>query len=103
MRFTADPLSSPTPGRKVKAINIDLEAWHAIMDKLLTQGWTCIDQYDGMDAGIDYNSYTFQKERDIIKFEWFVYTDGEFTCTFEILKEVERITQKSFEIDKKLA
>lgn len=91
--------SSSDYRRPVKAIDIKTSQWHDTIEKLVENGWTCIDQYEGVDAGIDYNSYTLQREQDLIKFEWYNWTEGEFKCSIELLREIERLTGQPFTIE----
>jgi len=62
------------------ATTIKTDLWHTIIEDLQTDGWKITQQYEGMDAGIDYNAYTLKKEDAIIKFEWDNWSEGEIIC-----------------------
>lgn len=62
-----------------KIENIKTETWHKIIDDLKALGFKEIYQYDGIDAGIDYNRYDLMNQAgdELIIFEWDNWMEGE--------------------------
>jgi hypothetical protein len=80
----------------VLAKDIETALWNKIIQLLEGDNWTVIYQYDGIDAGIDYNSYTLKKGAEEIKFEWTNWDEGEIKCTSDRLKEIEKLLGHTF-------
>lgn len=61
-----------------KIENIKTETWRQIIKDLRVLGFEEIYQYDGMDAGIDYNrcDLIYQAENELIVFEWDNWMEG---------------------------
>jgi hypothetical protein len=62
-----------------KIEHIKTETWHRIIKDLKAAGFKETYQYDGIDAGIDYNRYdlTNQADNEQIVFEWDNWMEGE--------------------------
>ncbi|HMV09267.1 MAG TPA: hypothetical protein PKL56_16705 [Cyclobacteriaceae bacterium] len=75
---------------------IETSLWNQAIEKLLGTGWEMTHQYDGMDAGIDYNSYTLEKGGEKITFEWTNWDEGEIRCTEAALREIEALINHRF-------
>lgn len=76
--------------------NIETETWHRIREDLKAAGFEEIYQYDGVDAGIDYNRYDLLNPADdeLVIFEWDNWTEGEIRATssrLEALRDKYRV------------
>lgn len=62
-----------------KIEGIKTEIWHRIIEDLKGLGFKEIYQYDGMDAGLDYNRYDLmnQADNELVVFEWDNWMEGE--------------------------
>lgn len=80
----------------VLAKYIETALWNRAIELLIGENWVVTYQYDGIDAGIDYNSITLNKEDEEIKFEWTNWDEGEIRCTPERLKEIENLLGQPF-------
>lgn len=80
----------------VLAKNIETSRWNSALEKLLANGWQMTYQYDGIDAGIDYNCYTIERAGEKITFEWTNWEEGEILCTPAVLKEIETMLNHRF-------
>lgn len=80
----------------VIAKNIETAVWNKAITLLIQNQWKVTYQYDGMDAGIDYNSLTLKKETEEINFEWTNWYEGEIRCTPDRLKEIEKLLGYEF-------
>lgn len=62
-----------------KIENIRTETWHRIIEELKASGFELTYEYDGMDAGIDYNRYDLlnRADNELIIFEWDNWLEGE--------------------------
>ncbi len=78
-------------------INITTKDWYAIISELQNRGWKATRQYEGFDAGIDYDSCVLKKGSERIRCTWDNYTEGEFRCSDEVLEELRSIFQRDFE------
>ena len=81
-----------------KIENIKTETWHQIIDDLKASGFIEIYQYDGMDAGIDYNRYDLmnQSDNELIIFEWDNWMEGEIKAMpsrLEALREKYQLSK----------
>jgi hypothetical protein len=56
--------------------DIPTESFNALRGQLLSEGWTQIYEYTGMDAWIDYGCLKLRKGRDKLKLEWDNWTEG---------------------------
>lgn len=75
-----------------KIENIKTETWRKIIDDLKALKFKETYQYDGMDAGIDYNRYDLlsQAGDELIIFEWDNWMEGEIKAApsrLEALRE----------------
>lgn len=75
---------------------IETSLWNQIIEKLLAGGWEMTYQYDGIDAGIDYNCYTLEKAGERLTFEWTNWDEGEIQCSPARLKEIEILINQQF-------
>lgn len=80
----------------VLAQYIETDLWNKVMTLLEKQGWEMTDQYDGIDAGIDYSCYTYRKAGEVIVFEWTNWDEGEIFCSPHLLKEIEKLINLEF-------
>lgn len=80
----------------ILAKDIETSLWNRAIETLLGTGWEMTYQYDGMDAGIDYNSYTLEKAGEKITFEWTNWDEGEIRCTEAVLREIEALISHRF-------
>jgi len=80
-----------------KIENVKTETWRQIIDDLLASGFNEIYQYDGMDAGIDYNRYDLihEDENELIVFEWDNWTEGEIKAMPYRLEAIRKKYQLS--------
>lgn len=81
-----------------KIENIKTETWHKIIDDLLASGFIETYQYDGIDAGIDYNrcDLTNQAGDELIIFEWDNWMEGEIKATrsrLEVIRERYQLSE----------
>lgn len=80
----------------VLAKDIETSLWNKAIQLMVGDNWTVTYQYDGIDAGIDYNSYTLKKGAEEITFEWTNWYEGEIRCTSDRLKEIEKLLGHTF-------
>lgn len=80
----------------VIAKDIPTDLWHKIIDGLMAHHWKITYQYDGIDAGIDYDCIRFTHGSEEIVLEWTNWEEGEITCTPERLKEIEKLILHTF-------
>ena len=80
----------------VTAKNIETSLWNKVIDLLIQDNWVLSYQYDGMDAGIDYNAYTLKRGNEEIKFEWTNWFEGEIKCSIERIHEIEMLINEKF-------
>lgn len=80
----------------ILARNIETALWNKAIKTLLANGWTLTFQYDGFDAGIDYNCYTVERTGEKITFEWTNWEEGEIRCAAANLKEIEKLLGYQF-------
>jgi hypothetical protein len=73
-----------------KIENISTETWHRIMDDLKDSGFSAVYEYDGMDAGIDYNRCDLLSGDggELIVFEWDNWSEGEVKAGMARLEEL---------------
>ncbi len=73
-----------------KLENVKTETWHRIIRDLKSSGFEEVYQYDGMDAGIDYNRRELMNRAsgELIIFEWDNWTEGEITAAPQRLEEL---------------
>ena len=81
-----------------KIENIKTEIWHQIISDLEALGFKVIYQYEGMDAGIDYNRYDLmdQADNELIVFEWDNWREGEIKAPpsrLEALREKYQLSE----------
>lgn len=81
-----------------KIENIKTETWHRIIDDLKASGFEEIYQYDGADAGIDYNRCDLMNHaaNELVIFEWDNWTEGEIKAApsrLEALREKYRLSE----------
>lgn len=79
-----------------KIENIKTETWRRIMEDLGASGFEVIYQYEGMDAGVDFNRYDLMNRADgeLIIFEWDNWSEGEIKAApsrLEALREKYRL------------
>ena len=65
--------------------NIPTDTFNRIVDHLKSDGWACIDEYDNMDAWIDYGMVRFQRNADEIVLEWTNWDEGSIDGAPEIV------------------
>lgn len=84
-----------------KIENIKTETWHKIIDDLTASGFIAIYQYDGIDAGIDYNRYDLinQAGDERIIFEWDNWGEGEIKTARSRLETLREQYQLSEVVD----
>ncbi len=81
----------------VTAKYIETGLWNRIINLLIENKWEVTYEYDGMDAGIDFNSVTLKKEDEEIMFEWTNWEEGEIKCrTLLRLNEIEEMIGQKF-------
>ena len=51
---------------------IETETGNEIITQLMKEGWKLSDQYNRLafDKGIDFDSYTLKRGREVVSFEW---------------------------------
>lgn len=75
-----------------KIENIRTETWRRVIEDLKGQGFEEVYQYDGFDAGIDYNRYELvsRADNELVVFEWDNWAEGEIKAApsrLEALRE----------------
>lgn len=56
--------------------NIKTDDFKRIVKELRSEGWRKIEEYDNVDAWIDYGLLRLQKDGVILKFEWTNWEEG---------------------------
>jgi hypothetical protein len=56
--------------------DIPTEQFNSLVKELGTRGWRKTGEYEGLDAGIDYDSFRMRRRGIQLKFEWDNWTEG---------------------------
>jgi len=70
--------------------NIPTETFHRMVDDLKADGWTLVEEYDNMDAWIDYGRLKFEKGGLAVVCEWTNWDEGSVEAPPDILRALAR-------------
>jgi hypothetical protein len=81
-----------------KIEHVKTETWNRIIQDLKALGFKVMYQYDGMDAGIDYNRYDLmhQADNELIIFEWDNWMEGDIKAMpsrLGVLRETYQLSE----------
>lgn len=79
------------------AIHIKTDDWNRIIDGLKADGWKPESQYDGFDAGIDFDFLVLKKGAERMRFGWDNWFEGEIQCSDERFEALSRKFGIAFE------
>ncbi|BCM89897.1 hypothetical protein IAD21_01747 [Abditibacteriota bacterium] len=68
----------------MKIEDIPTEQFQRIMKTLVSNGWQCIYEFDGVIAWVDYGEVHLKNGNNLVKFVWDNWTEGEITADREI-------------------
>lgn len=72
----------------MKISHIPTDAFNAIIEALVADGWTITEEYDGMDAWIDYGLVVLEKNGTGLRLEWDNWSEGSCEGPEEAVREI---------------
>ena len=70
-------------------IDIKTETFNRIVKELRSEGWRKIEEYDNVDAWIDYGMVRLKKNDVTLKFEWTNWEEGSVEGPEEIVQALK--------------
>ncbi|HKS38391.1 MAG TPA: hypothetical protein VJW76_14450 [Verrucomicrobiae bacterium] len=74
----------------MKVSDIPTETFNQIIEELRSQGWRKVDEYDNMDAWIDYGMVVLEKSGASLRFEWDNWMEGSVDGPDVVVQEIRR-------------
>jgi len=69
--------------------DIKTETFNQILKNLRSEGWKKVEEYDNIDAWIDYGMVLLKKKDLVLKFEWTNWDDGSVDGPDDVVQAIK--------------